>query len=71
MASIQSEVRALLESWSEAARIRTLIDSCHFILPTLFISTLYTNTPDLLRSGGISCGSLMTSRAQSAWKSAT
>ena len=47
----RSEVRALLDSRSDAVRIRTLIDSSHFILPTLFISMLYPvcNSPDLLR----------------------
>jgi hypothetical protein len=73
MASTQSEVRTLLESWSENIRIKDIDRLMSLYSPDIiyFDVVPLSSTPDLLRSGVISCGGLMAGRAQSAWNSAT
>jgi hypothetical protein len=73
MATTQSEVRALLDSWSEAIRTKDIDRLMALYAPDIvyFDVVPLSTTPDLLHSGGISCAGLMPTKAPSAWKSAT
>ena len=61
MASTESEIRTLLESWSGSCSDKDLDRLMSLYSPTLFISTLdpRSDIPDLLRSEPISCDGLM------------